>query len=786
MAVGEKQVAGGDKKFFLVNKSAGINTESPRQSIKDHEFGWLENLQPIDEGNWRALYSNNPSAIFTTTPPRTIIYIYPFNIGQSSQCVVILDDGSGTVVNLDTGVNAGFTVPGTFYPGSSSLGNPLPQAVQFGQSGVIIVSTATIGFSYFDGSHFFYPGTIGPIIMVTNGGSSYQMAPAVVFYGGNGSGASAVATINNGSVTGITVTNPGSGYQLGDVVNITLSGGNSGGTGASLTAVLTHSVGGTSGVLTPAFGAPVSFGSYNNYTLSSITVTNGGSGYSSLTTAAIVNPPRRDGFIDNSWGTGGGGSGSGPSITITVVAGVITAASFIPPPTVWTTLASSPQFPTIAINDPGFYYVSSVTGTPTGTGYSPSTTIVASAGGSPVVQASIKPIISGGVITGTTILNGGVYGSNTPPTLSIHDSPVTATATAELMPFGVSGTCVEIYQNRIWVGNGPVIQFSAPGGDVANWSVANGAGAFTTSDSVLRREFTALRQCNGFLYCFGDSSIDSINNVQTGGSPVVTTFTFQNVDPQIGTPWHNCVQTLGSSTLMFANTQGVFKCTGSEAVKVSDALDGVFAAARATLLSDTPILAPTAALMQINQKTVYMLVLPVQGPLDMSPRTALVMCDKEVISGRPARWWIGSQITTFIQVATQEVNSVMQAWGNGTTTLNKLFTTPSGSLTKTWQTKLWGGEAGPYITKQGMRLYTMAIDNSSGGYTFTGTYDFMLENAALVTQAFTITQKNLTGTGSTAANVRGNYLGMTLHTTKDDFTLIGHGLLYQEQSPLGG
>jgi hypothetical protein len=84
-----------------------------------------------------------------------------------------------------------------------------------------------------------------------------------------------------------------------------------------------------------------------------------------------------------------------------------------------------------------------------------------------------------------------------------------------------------------------------------------------------------------------------------------------------------------------------------------------------------------------------------------------------------------------------------------------------------------------------MRLYTMALDKSSGGYTFTGTFDFRLDNgAAVTTQAFTITQTNLTGSGSQNATVRGNYVGVTLHTTKDDFLLINHSLLYQEQSPM--
>ena len=104
----------------------------------------------------------------------------------------------------------------------------------------------------------------------------------------------------------------------------------------------------------------------------------------------------------------------------------------------------------------GGYYVSAVTITTGGTNYSPSTVIAVTSGGSPVAQASITPVITSGVITGTDIANAGQYGSNTPPTLTVTDTPVQATATIMLMPFGIQGTCVETYQSRAWVGNGPI------------------------------------------------------------------------------------------------------------------------------------------------------------------------------------------------------------------------------------------------------------------------------------------------------------------------------------------
>lgn len=58
-------------------------------------------------------------------------------------------------------------------------------------------------------------------VTVINGGSGYLVPPAVVFTGGAGTGATAVANINaSGVVTSITVTNGGSGYTSNPVVYI--------------------------------------------------------------------------------------------------------------------------------------------------------------------------------------------------------------------------------------------------------------------------------------------------------------------------------------------------------------------------------------------------------------------------------------------------------------------------------------------------------------------------------------------------------------------------------------
>ena len=65
-------------------------------------------------------------------------------------------------------------------------------------------------------------------------------------------------------------------------------------------------------------------------------------------------------------------------------------------------------------------------------------------------------------------------------------------------------------------------------------STSDGAGTIISQDSFLRVGFYGLKQANGFIYTLGDSSINTISGVATStATPPVTTFSNQNVDPQI-------------------------------------------------------------------------------------------------------------------------------------------------------------------------------------------------------------------------------------------------------------
>lgn len=104
-------------------------------------------------------------------------------------------------------------------------------------------------------------------IAVATGGAGYIDQPIVTITGGSGVGATAIADVSNGVVTGFTITNPGTGYAPSDVLTVTLSGG-----GASTVATVgTVSLGAnTSGGLTKKGAGKLTLSGANTYTGSTI------------------------------------------------------------------------------------------------------------------------------------------------------------------------------------------------------------------------------------------------------------------------------------------------------------------------------------------------------------------------------------------------------------------------------------------------------------------------------------------------------------------------------------
>jgi len=401
--------------------------------------------------------------------------------------------------------------------------------------------------------------------------------------------------------------------------------------------------------------------------------------------------------------------------------------------------------------------------------------------------------------------------------------------TATTMPNGIQGTAIETYQSRVWIANGAVVSFSGPSNG-ASFSGSTGGGSFTSNDSFLKNKFTAIRQANGFLYLFGDSSINVISNVQTSGSPLATTFNNQNIDPQVGTPWPNSIQAFGRG-LVFANQSGVYALYGGAAEKVSDALDGLFAAGQLQLASSNPTQQPSSALSLIYSIRVYLLLIPVPANFPSSSGGAFSSGFSSGFGGTTAssgfrnvaavwdgkKWFVVSQDLPLSYIAGQEINSVISAWGSNGTSVFPLLSTVSSTLTKTWQTKLWSGDAW-VIIKQAMRSYVQANDNSGAGYTITGTIDFQnpVDASVAAASTFAVTYSNssyaiiwiglasvvfqftglggiplnFTSPGETVSgiNVNGSgiQIGATLSSTSPDFTLIAFAVLYRNQSAMGG
>ena len=720
---------------------------------------WLDGFMPLAPGNLRTLYGIG-AAKYTAGGGLTIVCFYFYNLGATPYAIVFLSDGSAIQVNTITGAaTTVLAAGGIVSPSILNLG-----ITQYGSQYLIIVANQSSGYWVWDGTILYQAGTLAPQVTLTNPGSAYQSVPSVTATGGNGAGATFVATIGGGVVTNVLMTNPGYGYLPGDVVTLVFTGGTLAGSGASLTAVLTHNAGGSGGVLTPVFTFLFHSGAYSVYEISSITITTPGSGYSANIAAGFNGAP-----AGSNWGSPG--SGFPPAaVTVGETGGAITSAGFVIPgggSNLYSTPTASPQFPTISITDTGFYTVTSVTIGNGGSNYSPGTIITASGGGTPQAQAAIIPIITAGVITGTTITGGGIYDSNTPPTLTVTDTAINAAGTVTLMPFGIQGTAVETYQGHVWVVNGTLINFSAPG-SVSNFATSAGGGSDQTNNSYTKVGYTQLVSTNGFLFLIGDNSMDYISGVVTntpqGGNPT-TTYTQNNSDPEVGTPYPAAVTTLGQEILL-ANSAGIFVSSGGAYVKKSEPMDGVY-----NTVANFGGLQLSAAKATIFGKRVWMVLAQIVDPVANTTQNKILMFNGQ-------RWWASLQDVALTFIGGQEINSVYTAWGTDGTHLYPLFNTASTAFAKVAQSKLWEEPGGIESTKADSRFWSGWQYYSTSSPNFTVTIDAVGIGASgqyTNSQSYTITGPASIGfflSPPEAIGQQGVWTGMTISTNAADAALV--------------
>lgn len=667
---------------LIFEKFNGINTSTTRAGVPDEQMAWCDGWFPLGPRLLRTLWGIGPTL---WSPPTGTIAFFDFaNIGSLPVMIAMTSVGGLWQIVTTTGVATRIASDGTIIaPTSQNVG-----ISQWGSQYVLIVANQANGYFIWDGSLLYQAGTLGPGVTITNNGSGYTSPPVVTATGGLGVGAMFSASINSsGQVTNVAIVNPGSGYLASDSVTLVFTGGNTSGSGASLTAVLSFQSGGSGASLSLTLG--IFDGAY--FYITSVTVISGGSGYSP---EAVIN-------------VSGSVASHPAALSPVITGGIITSVNVI-------NQGSYNNKPTASVSDNGYYYVSGVTINSGGSNYGPDCAVTASSGGSPQSQASLSPVLSGGVIVEVTINSGGVYGSNTPPTLTVTDSAVTAAGTIVLAPYGIQGTNCETYSGYVWVANGATITYSAPG-SVVNFSSADGGGNFTSVDSFLRVSYTQLRQSNGFLYLIADSSVNYISGVSTSSaSPPVTTLTNQNADPEVGTPYAATVDVF-SRNIVFANAFGAHVSYGAAVTKISEMLDGVY-----NTVPNFGGMQLSAAKAIVFGRKIWAVLVPIIDPISNDQVNKLFIWDSK-------RWVTSEQDVNLTYIQHQEIASVINAWGTNGTSVFQLFYQPSGNFTKTVQSRLWDAPGGYQNTKASARLwalaqflgttnlsYTVSLDNENG------------------------------------------------------------------------
>lgn len=265
---------------------------------------------------------------------------------------------------------------------------------------------------------------------------------------------------------------------------------------------------------------------------------------------------------------------------------------------------------------------------------------------------------------------------------------------------GIEGSSAEVYQGRLWITNGASVYFSAPQ-DPADFATMDGGGAFTSFDSFLRIQYQRAIQSSGFLYLIADSSVNYISQVVTAGDPATTTFSNQNADPEIGSPFP-ATAWVYSRSIMFANAFGAHQMSGGAVAKVSDIIDGTWDST--SLNFNGNVLSACKAI--VYGRRIYCVLLPLMNPTNGQTQNKLACWDGK-------RWWIASQELAMVFVSCQEINSIITAFATDSGAIYPLFQQPSTAIQKVIQSRLFPGEGGPLLQKAATRIWGAVIYNNA-------------------------------------------------------------------------
>lgn len=261
------------RSLLLDGAANGLSTGVIANGLSGASILPLNGVTKLGAGVW-TLSGNNTHGGTTTVSVGTLMLGHPNALGTAglafgnSTSSTSITAGATLDLNGQSSVNEVITVRGTGVGAAGALINSSTTPASIAAGTIASIST-TAG-----GVHSTVPDVIlsgnatavatlglsAASFTIAGGTTVYSAAPTVTITGGGGSGATATAVLTSGVVSGITITNTGTGYTTAPT--IAFSGG----------------------TVTTAGTNPTGTGNATNFVVAGITVTNPGSGYTSAPT----------------------------------------------------------------------------------------------------------------------------------------------------------------------------------------------------------------------------------------------------------------------------------------------------------------------------------------------------------------------------------------------------------------------------------------------------------------------------------------------------------------------
>lgn len=355
------------------------------------------------------------------------------------------------------------------------------------------------------------------------------------------------------------------------------------------------------------------------------------------------------------------------------------------------------------------------------------------------------------------------------------------------MPVGLPGIyCMEVYQSRLFVAGKDVISFSAPSNG-ADFSTTDGGGSFGYFGNKLTYSYMDLAASAGYLYCFGDSSIDIIANVNLSGqgtpqSPYTTIFNYENLDPQCGQRFPRPVGRIGRYMQMY-NGAGIFEVQGGEAREIGARVTNTYN----TL--DTSLYLPTMCPATMFGFRVLLCNGRFTDPWGVTRNLLLMWHPVRGSAGSGGEFWsIASQNLELTHIGAYEQDSIITPYGTDSHSLYQLFAKPDNALIKKLSSKFLRGQGMQQLTiKNWKRLFLELYDNFGGGVSLTGKITTRAGNMPGGVQdiGFELTQGNHYAFEPWPIQGAGIAGAIDLESISPDFTLERLHILAEERTLWG-